>query len=318
MEKSDGNECKLYHERQEKQLCALHALNNLLQTKQAFTQKDLDDICNRLSPGTFINPHRSMLGRGNYDVNVLMAALQQKGLETVWFDKRKDVEVLVTNKIMGFILNTPSDYKLGFWKLPIHRKHWIAIRWLQGQYMNLDSKLDHPAAIGGQDCLLRYLRSELSEGDKELLLVVEQSVYESSSWHRDSASSVVDTEKEKCSNNISSAEEHNGREKEASEMKRGTSQDEGTERVVHVEGSEKEKQNVEEKEKGTELVEKISVEVVKQSPQIDNSFVKDIDRNGGCGLKTDTMEVIASENKAVTVGNGLIRGTENCQLADKG
>ena len=35
-----------YHERQVKQLCALHALNNLLQDKTAFRQKDLDDICN--------------------------------------------------------------------------------------------------------------------------------------------------------------------------------------------------------------------------------------------------------------------------------
>ena len=43
----------------------------------------------RLSPDTFFNPHRSILGLGNYDVNVLMAALQQKDLETVWFDKRK-------------------------------------------------------------------------------------------------------------------------------------------------------------------------------------------------------------------------------------
>jgi josephin len=30
-----------------------------------------------------------MFGLGNYDVNVIMAALQDKGFETVWFDKRK-------------------------------------------------------------------------------------------------------------------------------------------------------------------------------------------------------------------------------------
>lgn len=35
-----------------------------------------------------------MLGFGNYDVNVLMAAVQKKECETVWFDKRKYVDLL--------------------------------------------------------------------------------------------------------------------------------------------------------------------------------------------------------------------------------
>ncbi|CAL1542832.1 unnamed protein product [Lymnaea stagnalis] len=212
-EKDDQEEKKLYHERQVKELCALHALNNLLQTKQAFTKRDLDDICNRLSPGSFINPHRSMLGLGNYDVNVLMAALQEKGYETIWFDKRKEVEVLVTDNIMGFILNTPTDYKLGFVKLPIHRKHWIAIRWLDGQYMNLDSKLEAPLAIGDKFSLLEYLRSELKDGEKELLLVVEQNVYENSSWRRDSECFVRDqsrNRKEEMFSNCHTAKCHNG------------------------------------------------------------------------------------------------------------
>jgi len=45
--------------------------------------------CCRLSPDTWINPHRSLLGIGNYDINVIMVALQSHGYETVWFDKRK-------------------------------------------------------------------------------------------------------------------------------------------------------------------------------------------------------------------------------------
>jgi josephin len=36
-----------------------------------------------------INPHKSLLGLGNYDVNVIMASLQIKGFQAVWFDKRK-------------------------------------------------------------------------------------------------------------------------------------------------------------------------------------------------------------------------------------
>ncbi|KAH9519751.1 Josephin-1 [Bulinus truncatus] len=135
-------------------------LITLLQKKDAFTKKDLDEICTRLSPDSFINPHRSMLGLGNYDVNVIMAALQEKGYETVWFDKRKNVNLLIPEKIMGFILNTPTDYKFGF--------------------------LDSPAPIGDEANLLEFLGKELSNGEKELLLVVEKNVYDNSLWRRDS------------------------------------------------------------------------------------------------------------------------------------
>ena len=81
----------LYHERQVRQLCALHVLNGLFQGPR-FTKADLDRICQRLSPNTgwwWPNPHKSALGLGNYDVNVVMAALQDEGYEAKWFDKRR-------------------------------------------------------------------------------------------------------------------------------------------------------------------------------------------------------------------------------------
>lgn len=41
-----------------------------------------------------VTPHKkSMLGNGNYDVNVIMAALQTRGFEAVWWDKRRYVGV---------------------------------------------------------------------------------------------------------------------------------------------------------------------------------------------------------------------------------
>lgn len=108
----------IYHERQVRELCALHALNNLFQVRPytiihtyiiftsfdfssyiasqargSYTKSELDNICNNLSPNVWINPHRSILGLGNYDINVIMAALQKKGREAVWFDKRKCVFV---------------------------------------------------------------------------------------------------------------------------------------------------------------------------------------------------------------------------------
>ncbi|XP_046551715.1 josephin-2-like isoform X1 [Haliotis rubra] len=177
----------VYHERQIKELCAMHALNNLFQQKNAFTKKDLDEICtslifHRLSPSSFINPHRSLLGLGNYDVNVIMAALQRKGYDTIWFDKRKTIDCLKVENIMGFILNIPTDYKWGFVRLPIHRKHWISVRKVQDQYLNLDSKLDCPELIGDESAVKEFLQDQLEDGDKELLLVVTEDVGDSGSW----------------------------------------------------------------------------------------------------------------------------------------
>ncbi|XP_039560550.1 josephin-2-like, partial [Passer montanus] len=71
-----------YHERQRRQLCALHALNSLLQ-RPWLSQASADRLCQRLAPRSWPNPHRSPLGTGNYDVNVVMAALGSQGLAAV-------------------------------------------------------------------------------------------------------------------------------------------------------------------------------------------------------------------------------------------
>ncbi|KAM6184291.1 josephin-1-like [Sarcoramphus papa] len=146
----------LYHERQRLELCALHALNNVLQ-RPCFTQEAADEICKRLAPDARLNPHRSLLGTGNYDVNVIMAALQSLELAAVWWDKRRSLERLALGQILGFILNVPSHVSLGFVALPLRRKHWLAVRQLRGTYYNLDSKLRAPVPIGGE-AELRVLR----------------------------------------------------------------------------------------------------------------------------------------------------------------
>ncbi|XP_022125292.2 josephin-1 [Pieris rapae] len=173
---------QIYHEKQVKELCALHALNNLFQTPNTFSKSDLDTICRSLSPNVWINPHRSMLGFGNYDINVIMAALQKQGCEAIWFDKRKDPGCLDLSNICGFILNVPSDYKLGFVMLPIRRRHWITIRQIQGNFYNLDSKLDSPQLIGRGSDLISYLKEQLDCKEKELFVVVSQEVEEKQLW----------------------------------------------------------------------------------------------------------------------------------------
>ena len=174
----------IYHEKQSRQLCALHVLNNLFQDPNAFTKSDLDAICSRLSPNTWINPHKSMFGLGNYDVNILMTGIQDWGYKTIWFDKRKSVETIHFENVYGFILNVPSNYKVfGVMPIPYHNKHWLAIKHFSDKgYYNLDSNLSKPKYIGEKKELLELLKDELSSSDKELLLVVPEETESLQLW----------------------------------------------------------------------------------------------------------------------------------------
>nr|CAH7751793.1 unnamed protein product [Callosobruchus chinensis] len=111
-----------------------------------------------------------------------MKVLQSRGYEAIWFDKRKDPSCLNLSNICGFILNVPSDYKISFITLPLRRKHWIAIREINGIFYNLDSKLDAPQLIGQESELLNYLREELDDKEKQLFLVVTEKVGQDHSW----------------------------------------------------------------------------------------------------------------------------------------
>ncbi|XP_054739659.1 josephin-like protein [Anastrepha obliqua] len=173
----------IYHEKQTRQLCALHTLNNLFQGQQSYTKEQLDQICNDLSPNVWINPHRSPLGLGNYDINVIMTALQMRNCEAIWFDKRKDPSCINLNAIVGFILNVPSDYKFAFVTLPLQKRHWIAIRRIDGKYYNLDSKLREPDCIGDETDLLSYLRSQLETNKRELFVIVEKTMANGEQHH---------------------------------------------------------------------------------------------------------------------------------------
>lgn len=177
----------------------MHALNNTFQEK-IFTKEYLDDICLSLAPdNTWVNPHRSMLGLGNYDVNVIMAALQNKmNCEAVWFDKRKDPECIHTENIVGFILNIPNKYDFGLISLPLlGRRHWIAIRKVEENYWNLDSKLKKPQSLGDETQTIQYIRNQLKENDKELFIVVKKDITESESWLKkiDNNDKLIQTDK---------------------------------------------------------------------------------------------------------------------------
>ncbi|XP_077407573.1 josephin-1 [Vanacampus margaritifer] len=173
----------IYHEKQRRELCALHALNNVFQDGSAFSRDTLQEIYQRLSPSTLVTPHKkSMLGNGNYDVNVIMAALQMRGFEAVWWDKRRDVGSIELSNVTGFILNVPSNLRWGPLQLPLKRQHWIGVREVAGVYYNLDSKLRGPQPIGSPDELKKFLRQQLRGKNCELLLVVSEEVEARQTW----------------------------------------------------------------------------------------------------------------------------------------
>ncbi|XP_077887682.1 josephin-2 isoform X1 [Ictidomys tridecemlineatus] len=180
----------VYHERQRLELCAVHALNNVLQ-QQLFSQEAADEICKRLAPDSRLNPHRSLLGTGNYDVNVIMAALQGLGLAAVWWDRRRPLSQLALPQVLGLILNLPSPVSLGLLSLPLRRRHWVALRQVDGVYYNLDSKLRAPEALGNEDGVSfpflpsrAFLAAALAQGLCEVLLVVTKEVEEKGCWLR--------------------------------------------------------------------------------------------------------------------------------------
>ena len=65
--------------------CGLHCLNNLYGCER-YTIEQLNDICYSLSDEC-INPHKHVFG-GEYDVNVLIKALEDKGNQVEWHDNR--------------------------------------------------------------------------------------------------------------------------------------------------------------------------------------------------------------------------------------
>lgn len=176
-----GGSCsKVYHERQRMQFCLLHALNNLMQEKESFTRAELDGISENLAlndpnkdkwtPLSFIwKPHHNAL-TGNYDVNVLIAALEGRKKKVVWHDHRKDASLidLDAEALVGLMINAPVRRFRGLWS----GRHWVAIRSVDGIWFNLDSDLSSAKQFQGKEQLIAFLDSVLSQGG-ELMIVLQ-------------------------------------------------------------------------------------------------------------------------------------------------
>lgn len=66
----------------------------------------------------------------------------------------------------------PTEYKFGFIVLPFRRRHWIAIRKIENNFWNLDSKLNAPECIGDDAEVITYLSNQFKCNDMELFVIV--------------------------------------------------------------------------------------------------------------------------------------------------
>ncbi|KAI9072145.1 hypothetical protein K1719_045893 [Acacia pycnantha] len=179
-----SQDSQVYHETQRLQFCLLHCLNNLFQDGDAFTQAGLNAISKKLTledperagwtPLSIVfKPHHNVL-TGNYDVNVLIAALGERGKSVVWHDHRNGASSIDLNSpdatLMGIVLNVPVKRIFGFWK----SRHWVALRRIDGIWYNLDSDLASPEPFKDADELWGYLDSVIAHGGEVLLVMNEK------------------------------------------------------------------------------------------------------------------------------------------------
>ncbi|XP_077238741.1 JOSEPHIN-like protein [Tasmannia lanceolata] len=171
---------QIYHEKQRLQFCLMHALNNLFQEKDSFTRADLDAVANKLilldpnkekwTPLSVIfKPHHNTL-TGNYDINVLIAALEGKGKRVIWHDRRNGASSIDLDsseeRLMGIVLNVPARNFGGLWR----SRHWVTVRKIDGIWYNLDSDLIEAKAFNHGQEVREFFDNVISQGG-ELLIV---------------------------------------------------------------------------------------------------------------------------------------------------
>ncbi|RMX65545.1 hypothetical protein DD238_004905 [Peronospora effusa] len=212
---------EVYHERQIFYRCGLHALNNTpssctnrfhIDLGPIFTKSSLDDTCTELTTRIdqtgnngllhwVWNPHKAPMGLGNYDINLLTLALQQKGdpckktrgdlekwrlwaeqqvfvatglgYEMQWIDKRLSVDekLIPFDEVEGVLCNVIMTTTFSsLWM----QRHWFAIRKIQGVCYNLDSKLPAPVPFEGETECYQFLQELVKTGECELFVIMKE------------------------------------------------------------------------------------------------------------------------------------------------
>lgn len=144
----------IHHERQHlSSLCALYSINNFLQ-RSAYTAADLNAISKEFnSSGSSQWHHIPLIGQ--YDVNVIMVALQRQGYDVQWLNTSSKQPVDFS-QVEGLLVNSRNWYGLG--------RHWYVVRRFgdadSDQWVNVDSKLKAPEVVPTITAFVEGLRKQ--------------------------------------------------------------------------------------------------------------------------------------------------------------
>lgn len=153
----------------------------MIQEKDAFTRATLNAIAVKLdlqdpnqsswTPLSVVfKSHHNVL-TGNYDINVLIAAVEERGKRVIWHDRRCGASSIdlngTDNKLFGIVINVPVRRYGGLWK----GRHWIALTRVDGVWYNLDSDFSAPYPFTNTEEITEFLDGVISTGG-EILLVM--------------------------------------------------------------------------------------------------------------------------------------------------
>ena len=149
---------ELYHEKQLSAMCGVHALNNLLQGPY-FGAGDLAEVAHHLDAEEHallggpsgLASHRVDLLTGDFNIEVLAAALQRHGVELINADHAAVAERVST---------APQDEEAFLLHMSAH---WLTLRKLGGMWWNIDSRLERPRLVP-HDALLPALARHRADG----------------------------------------------------------------------------------------------------------------------------------------------------------
>lgn len=184
---------RIYHEKQSLLHCGLHAVNAIIQdNEEPFTREDFQEISVAINDelASVLDANQSIGGKlsralgsfvGDWDVSVLIRALEQRGLKADWFDSRGTRDDLValfeSENLVGFLINSKSN---SIWapvlSLFQSGRHWFALRAIRGVWYNLDSNLPSPVPFESFSDLLDFLDKQLH--DESTLLHIAVSAHE--------------------------------------------------------------------------------------------------------------------------------------------
>lgn len=149
------------------------------QKKDEFTRASLNEIAEKLivdetSKETWrplsvvFKPHHNAI-TGNYDINVLISALEGEGKSVIWHDRRNGASSIDLDgpALMGIVLNVTVRRYAGIWR----SRHWVTLRRIEGVWYNLDSDLVVPQPFNDTEEINKYLDYIIGHGG-EIFLVM--------------------------------------------------------------------------------------------------------------------------------------------------